>query len=248
MKIILPDFLIIPYQLLEDKEMSLIDERLYGIIYWFTKLKNERCTASNVVLAGLVRTTPATIQNSMTKLEAKGFIKRIFKDKARRIRQEIIPLIVFSKVSPINDTYQKVSPTNDRVSPTNDTSKGSQVSPIGDQNKNINTKKNNKEDSEAVASWGFSEELLKLKDSNRKDHKIIALYWKKKGWIFKNRDQFRSALKRELRAAGDLKGYTGEEIAKSIAFCQKEYPDKWTLETVFKRIQDLVNKKQHGTH
>ena len=100
----LPDFILIPYQLLEDEEITLIDERLYGIIYWLTKLKNERCFASNKTLSELVKTTPATIQNSLTKLEIKGYILRIFTDKSRRNRSEIIPLVIFFKVSPTDDS------------------------------------------------------------------------------------------------------------------------------------------------
>lgn len=92
--------------------------------------------------------------------------------------------------------------------------------------------------------FNFEEELTKLKDGTRKDFKIIALYWKKKGWVFRNKSQLSAALKRELRAAKSLDGYTGEEIARSINFCAKEYPEVWTLETVFKRIQDLVNTKK----
>lgn len=92
-------------------------------------------------------------------------------------------------------------------------------------------------------AFDFQKELGRMKDSKRKDHKIIALYWKKKGWSFENRDQFSAALKRELRAAGDLKGYTGEQIAKAINYCIREYPEIYTLETVGKRITDLVNKK-----
>ena len=106
----LPDFIIIPYQLLADKKITLIDERLYGIIYWFTKLKNESCTASNLTLAELIKSTPGTIQNSLTKLEQLGYIQRIFKDEQKKIRKEIIALVVFSKVSPTDDT---VSPTDD---------------------------------------------------------------------------------------------------------------------------------------
>jgi phage replication O-like protein O len=88
----------------------------------------------------------------------------------------------------------------------------------------------------------FEQELEKLKNNERKDFKIIAHYWKAKDWKFENSLQFSRALRRELRAAKDLEGYSGEQIGRAITFCKKEYPDKWTLETLFKRIQDLVNK------
>jgi hypothetical protein len=91
--------------------------------------------------------------------------------------------------------------------------------------------------------FSHNEELEKLRTSTRKDYKIIALYWKKKNWKFENKEQYNSALVRELKPAKNLKGYTGEQIGKSITFCMKEYPEIWTLETVFKRIQDLVNRQ-----
>jgi hypothetical protein len=91
--------------------------------------------------------------------------------------------------------------------------------------------------------WNFEEELLKLKNGKRKDHKIIALYWKKKNWVFENKEQFNPALVRELKPAKDLIGYTGEQIAQAILYCQKEYK-VWTLESVGKRIKDLINTKK----
>lgn len=97
--------------------------------------------------------------------------------------------------------------------------------------------------------FNFEEELQLLKEGgstgNRKDFKIIALYWKKKQWTFENRDQYTEAFRRELKPAKALKGYTGEQIAQAIAHCQKKYQE-WSLETVHKRITDLINKNYDG--
>ena len=90
-----PSFIMIPYQLLADERVKPLDEKLYGFIYWFTRLKNERCTASNDVFADLLKTTPQVVQNCLTRLERGGYIKRVFKDRNRRVRDEIIPLIDF---------------------------------------------------------------------------------------------------------------------------------------------------------
>ncbi len=91
--------------------------------------------------------------------------------------------------------------------------------------------------------FSFEEELKKLQDNSRKDLKIIALYWRKKGFVFENRKQFESALKRELRPSKELTGYSGEQIARAIRYCQENYEKVgWTLETIHKRISDLVNK------
>lgn len=95
-------------------------------------------------------------------------------------------------------------------------------------------------------SFYFARELANLKNGGkkgvRKDYKIIALYWNKKGWMFENAEQFNAALTRELKPAKALKGYSGEQIALAIQYCRKEYPDIWTLETVHKRITDLINR------
>jgi hypothetical protein len=95
---------------------------------------------------------------------------------------------------------------------------------------------------EATKEFNFEEELIKLKESKRKDYKIIALYWKKKGFIFENQEQFNSALVRELKAAKLLKGYSGIQIGEAIKHCERKY-NEWTLETTHKRISDVVNKK-----
>lgn len=107
--------------------------------------------------------------------------------------------------------------------------------------------KNRKENTYSVADatpFSVEEEMQKLKESDRKDFKIIALYWSKKKFNFENKKQFESALKRELRAAKELTGYSGEQIARAIKYCQDNYEKVgWTLETINKRISDVVIKK-----
>ncbi len=90
--------------------------------------------------------------------------------------------------------------------------------------------------------YSFIGELTKLRDSPRHDLKVIALYWSSKGFVFHNEEQFKAGLKRELRTAGLLKGYSGTQIAQAIDYCKKNY-EVWTLETCAKRIADLINKK-----
>lgn len=151
----LPDFILIPYQLLEDEEISLIDERLYGIIYWLTKLKNEKCTASNITLADLVKTSPQTISNSLVKLDEKKYIQRIFKDKNKRHRKEIIPLVVFSRITPTDVSNRPDTPIDVSDTP----SSVSVDTPTDEQNKNIYNK-NNKQYTEPEGS-GEVVELIK---------------------------------------------------------------------------------------
>ncbi|KKR09566.1 MAG: hypothetical protein UT43_C0017G0017 [Parcubacteria group bacterium GW2011_GWC1_39_29] len=93
-----------------------------------------------------------------------------------------------------------------------------------------------------TAEWDFLKELEKLKNDKRKDLRLIAFYWKTKDWKFENKKQFNSALKRELRPAKDLVGYTGQQVAKAMKHCEQNYKE-WSLETVHKRINDIIKKQ-----
>ena len=127
----LPDFIIIPYQLITNKRIKPIDEKIYGIIYWFVKLKDGKCVAKNRTIAEICKTTPQVVANSLTILEKEKYIKRTFFDRNKKLRKEIIPLIApnLKGVSSIDDTVSSVGYTR--------------VSSIDEQNKNSVNKNNN---------------------------------------------------------------------------------------------------------
>jgi len=139
-----PEFILIPYILSQDKNITPVEEKTYGIIYWLTQLKRKRCTASNQTLALLVGTTNGKIGNSLTKLEKYGYIKRIFKDEKRKIREEIITLVVL----------QKVSLNSERVSLNSETGitiQCNEVSLNSEQNKNSKQEKKHTH----ARAWNF---------------------------------------------------------------------------------------------
>jgi hypothetical protein len=69
----------------------------------------------------------------------------------------------------------------------------------------------------------------------------LNLFFGDPSWQFENQSQFNKNLKRELRPAKTLVGYSGEQIAKAMTWCEQEYKNiPWTLETVGKRIEDIV--------
>lgn len=227
--IFIPDYLQIPNQVFIDRKLSGIDMLVYGVIYWHTKLKGDKCFASNQTIGEIVGAKSNKISESISRLEKGGYIQAVYTDKTKRQRKELIPLVEYQKRvilrSEIPDT-----PNGD----TPDT-------PNGEQNKNI-VNKNIKEELSQSDHFDTKQEIQKMRDGNRKDLKIIALYWSKKGYEFENKVQFQKALRRDLRPANTLIGYTGIQIAKAIQYCQREYP-VWTLETINKRITDLVNVK-----
>jgi hypothetical protein len=94
-----------------------------------------------------------------------------------------------------------------------------------------------------ATEWSFEEEIKKLLEDKRKHLNIIAVYWKEKGWKFENKEQFNTAIRREVKPAFALKGYTGEQILQAFDFCTQKYPEIWTLETCIKSLPALINQK-----
>ena len=148
-----PDFIIIPYQLIIDKNLQPLDRNLYGIIYWYEHLKDGICKASNNTFAKKLNVDIGTIQNALTRLEQNNYIKRFFKDESKRVRSEIKTLI----------SYNKVSLNNDMVSLFNDT----QVSLNNEENNNIYIEKNNNKYKEV-----FSSLLLSYKEKIQKNVRL----------------------------------------------------------------------------
>ncbi len=73
---IVPDFIQIPRPVLIHRDLQPSDKFLFGYIYWFTKLKLEKCTASNETLGQLAGITAKSVSNSLQRLESAGLIKR----------------------------------------------------------------------------------------------------------------------------------------------------------------------------
>lgn len=97
----LPDFLIIPSQIIVDKELQPLDGYVYGVVYWYRKLKLEKCIASSDKIAQILNSTEGGVQNSINRLTKKGYIKSAYDRKKHQ--RELIPLIAFHKSTTSND-------------------------------------------------------------------------------------------------------------------------------------------------
>jgi len=69
---------------------------------------------------------------------------------------------------------------------------------------------------------------------------IIGLFARAKGVEFDNKEKQQSFIKRNLRAAKDLTGYTNQRIIEVIDYLRKNADFKWTLETVGKFIDEDI--------
>lgn len=74
-------------------------------------------------------------------------------------------------------------------------------------------------------------------------HKIVGVYIRRKQFRFRNYDQWYAAIAREIHAAKPLKGYSHDEIVRTMTYCAEKWPDAWTLETVGKRIYEVIKNQ-----
>ena len=88
----------------------------------------------------------------------------------------------------------------------------------------------------------FKNKLDEMTKDKQKHIQIIALYWQIKGFNFENKEQYQAALKRELRPARQLVGYSMDRIRETIEWLSEETDINFKLETVHKYIdEDLDN-------
>lgn len=127
-----PDFIQIPKPVLQNENLQPGDKFLFGYIYWFTKLKLEKCTASNEVLAEMASLTAKSVNNCLRRLEDEGFIQRLYADGSTQKTRTIHCLVEYR-------------PSNDGSRPSNDVSTTEKETGVGIRI--YNNKKINKNDS-----------------------------------------------------------------------------------------------------
>jgi hypothetical protein len=197
-----PDFIIIPIQVADDPTLNAIDAKLFGYIYWFTKLRLEKCIASNRLLADLVGTTPNTIQHALERLERSGWVTRIFYTPDKKIRLEIKCNVQFER---------EVLSVDNRVLPTDNTG----VLSTDNHNKNIYKKNNRKRTSTNVL-----EQALDKRDTTIE---ICLNHWEQ---TFKKRPTGKPTITRypfkRLVAA-----YTLEKVLGAITYMGDHMSDRY---------------------
>ena len=110
---------------------------------------------------------------------------------------------------------------------------------IGKVSKDKNTAEKN-----SAIPFSFNEKLRLMEKDSDKRMNIIALYWKFKGFMFENQQQYSPAIKRELRPAANLLGYDIEKIKETMFWMNGQDWLDWTIETTSKYItKDLKTLK-----
>ena len=78
-----PDFLVIPYDIIVNPELTPLDRVVYGVCYWFERMKDGVCWASNDSIAEILTVNAGSITNSLSRLEKEGFIERVMESNSR---------------------------------------------------------------------------------------------------------------------------------------------------------------------
>jgi hypothetical protein len=102
--------------------------------------------------------------------------------------------------------------------------------------KNQKTRNSKKEESaKGEIPIDLDEEIKLLESSERRDENIVALYLDKKRPDLRTKAQLGVAVRRHLRAAKQLEGFTNAQILKGVDRAEAEYKEVgWTLETIVK--------------
>lgn len=124
-----PDYIQIPYQLIADKTLAPIDRLVYGAVYFYSKMRGEKCFATNTTIAQLLLSTPKTVSRALQNLEDRRYIIRDYSDPdTKKNRTEIIPTIAMGRLSNIK---YNVPPNGVSKNKFTDTPNGVTVTPNG---------------------------------------------------------------------------------------------------------------------
>lgn len=94
-----PDFFLIPNVVRNDKSLRPSDWMVYAVVYWFEKMRDGHCIASNRTIAASGGMGERAVSAGLERLEAAGFIRRTFKDDSHKHRLQIFALVSFSKTT-----------------------------------------------------------------------------------------------------------------------------------------------------
>ena len=223
-ELIPPDFYVIPLIVRETKGLRPTDWIVYAVIYWFTKMKGERCFASNETIAKVAGTTPGTVKNSLSRLRKKRLVK--IEMICQNQRSEIIPLVSFNLVQPSPNGYGTV------------TKWLRQPSPNGAHNK-----KNRKRITNTQSPDGDPEKKSSKKSPKGNDLSLIVDRY------FEIRGLEATAYQSHLRAAKQLLQEAGGDVALARRWLddiggyleglvKKKRIKTWRIDAILKNLSD----------
>lgn len=230
-KDIKPDYLLIPYTIVKDKNIPPSGAQVYSAIYFFSQLSKGKCIASNKSIARVAGVSKGTAANEISKLAEKNYINTIYSDKKHKRRQEIIPLVRFINQGGFHQMMNGVSSNDEWGVSSNDEQSNNNIS----NNSNIASQgvATSKEEKFSTKKY-----IKKMSKDNNKHIQIIGLYAYLKKVTWDNKGQVQSFIKRYARPAKRLKPYSIDRIKEVGQWLDDNANFKWTLETIEKYIDE----------
>ncbi len=105
-----PDFFIIPEIVHASPALNPADWIVYAVVYWFEHMRDGKCTASNPAIARVAGVGDRAVRGALDRLERAGFIKRVYQDKRRKDRLQIISKVRFGIQEQEKEVEQATSP------------------------------------------------------------------------------------------------------------------------------------------
>lgn len=97
-----PDFLQYPHEMVLNKELQPLDTIVYSVVFWFERLRNGRCFASNKTIAKYAGSSSSGVANSLARLRNEGYVQ-CFYNPETNFRTEIKCLIRYKKLDPYSN-------------------------------------------------------------------------------------------------------------------------------------------------
>jgi len=208
---------------------------------------SQKCFPSNRLIAKELNIAERTVRNHIRKLEEWNiiFVERERDWETKKFKNNIYYLLDRSewKKPEATDALGKPRASHDTNQRQITTKNQRHQLPNKNTKVEVNTlKKTQIASANADAVWRLEDKLKEMFSAHRRDIHIIALYYKHKKFRFENGDQLSSGIKRDLRAAGMLKGYDDNRITAVMQWLDENAEFKWSLETIHKYINENLEK------
>jgi len=237
---IVPNY-IINHSSAYEQALYLVMKRIAG--------ETKTCWASPSTLAKKMGITVNTVKKYRDMIVGRGWVRKIGLKSVGQTNQKVNEYEIVDLWALNTKYYQKMSKNDSLKVSTGDgkvSTDDGKVSPVGHKEDKVNN--NNKEDIVAEATQFILKEYLNKMSQDKNRHiQIIGLYFRFKGFNFENLAQIQAAIKRNVRPARELIGYSDDKISKVMKYLDNTMFDrngnkiKWTVETINKYIcEDLM--------
>ena len=90
--------------------------------------------------------------------------------------------------------------------------------------------------------FSFKEKLQLMEKDPKRHIQIICLYWKFKNFMVENKEQYQTLMRRDLKSATRLVGFSDEQILEIMEYLENENTFKWTMESILKYIGERLDR------